>query len=132
MGNGSRSVRFKVKPASYPLIKIQLNSQSENENDQLETEVTFPREFWVTLADNCKDVAHSMGAFSSNKIITALHLMCQSIMSEIEAEDRRMKFREAYESLVDFVFEISDRTDLDKVRKGQMIHDRARRLQLQP
>ena len=61
MGNGNRSVRFKVKPASYPLIKILLNSQGENEDDQLETEVAFPREFWLTLADNCKGVAHSMG-----------------------------------------------------------------------
>ena len=132
MGNGSHSVRFKVKPASYPLIKVLLNSQGENEHDQLETEVTFPREFWVTLADNCRNVAHSMGAFSSTKIVTALNLMCQNIMSEIEAEDRRMKFKDAYESLVDFVFEISGRTDLDKVRKGQLIHDKVRGYQLQP
>lgn len=51
-------------------------------------------------------------------------------VSQIVAEDRRLKYQEAYESLVDFVFEINNRTDLDKVRKGQMIHDRACELKL--
>lgn len=38
--------------------------------------------------------------------------------------------REAYEQFADFVAALSRRADLDKARKGQMIHDRARELQL--
>jgi len=37
--------------------------------------------------------------------------------------------REAYEQFADFVAALSRRDDLDKARKGQMIHDRAVELQ---
>jgi hypothetical protein len=86
----------------------------------------------MNMANSCKEVAGSMGAFTSQNIVSGLNLMHQTILLEIAAEDRRLKYQEAYESLVDFVFEINNRTDLDKVRKGQMIHDRACELKLQP
>ncbi len=127
---GNRSVKLKLEPASYPVIKIHLNAQGENKT--FETEVRFPREFWMNMASSCKKVAGSLGAFTSQNIVSGLNLMHQSILLEIAAEDRRLKYQEAYESLVDFVFEINNRTDLDKVRKGQMIHDRACELRLQP
>ena len=125
---GNRSVKLKLEPASYPLIKVNLNAQGEN--NMFETGVRFPREFWMNMANSCKEVAGSMGAFTSQNIVSGLNLMHQTILLEIAAEDRRLKYQEAYESLVDFVFEINNRTDLDKVRKGQMIHDRACELKL--
>ncbi|MGD8507834.1 MAG: hypothetical protein PVH81_02970 [Syntrophobacterales bacterium] len=127
---GNRSVKLKLEPGSYPVIKIDLNGQDEN--NTLETEVKFPREFWLNMANSCKEVAGSMGAFTSQTIVSGLNLMHQSILLEIAAEDKRLKYQKAYESLVDFVFEINNRTDLDKVRKGQLIHDRACELKLQP
>lgn len=132
MAAGNRSVKFKIKPKSYPLVKFYYEVQNEKENDLLETDVTFPREFWVNLASNCKEVANSMGSFSSQKIVSGLNLMSQKILAEIEAESKRLQYKEAYESLVDFVSEVSNRTDLDKVRIGQLIHDRACKLRLQP
>ena len=126
---GNRSVKLKLEPASYPVIKIHLNAQGEN--NTFETEVRFPREFWLNMANSCKKVAGSLGAFTSQNIVSGLNLMHQSILVEIAAEDRRLKHQEVYESLADFVFEINNRTDLDKVRKGQMIHDRACELKLQ-
>ena len=128
MGVGNRSVKLKLEPASYPLIKVNLNAQGEN--NMFETGVRFPREFWMNMANSCKEVAGSMGAFTSQNIVSGLNLMHQTILLEIAAEDRRLKYQEAYESLVDFVFEINNRTDLDKVRKGQMIHDLACELKL--
>lgn len=125
---GNRSVKLKLEPASYPLIKVHLKAQGEN--NMFETEVRFPREFWLNMANSCKEVAGSMGAFTSQNIVAGLNLMHQTILLEIAAEDRRLQYQEAYESLVDFVFEINNRTDLDKVRKGQMIHDRACELNL--
>jgi hypothetical protein len=132
MAAGNRSVKFKVKPKSYPLVKFYYQVENENGNDLFETDVTFPQEFWLNLASNCREVASSMGAFSSQKIVAGLNFMSQTIMAEIEAESRRLKYQGVYESLADFVFEISSRTDLDKVRIGQLIHERANKLKLQP
>ena len=130
MAAGNRSVKFKVKPKSYPIVKFYYQVQNENENDLFETEVTFPQQFWLNLASICKEVASSMGVFSSQKIMAGLNLMSQTIMGEIEAESRRLKYKGEYESLADFVFEISKRTDLDKVRIGQLIHEKANKLRL--
>jgi len=130
MAAGNRSVKFTVKPKSYPMVKFSYNVQHENENDLFETEVTFPQQFWLNLASICKEVASSMGVFSSQKIMAGLNLMSQTIMGEIEAESRRLKYKGEYESLADFVFEISKRTDLDKVRIGQLIHEKANKLRL--
>lgn len=130
MAGGSRSVKFTVKPKSYPLVKFYYRVKNENENDLFETEVTFPQEFWLNLAGMCKEVANSMGVFSSQKIMSGLNLMSQTIMAEIEAESRRLKYKGEYESLADFVFEISSRTDIDKVRIGQLIHEKANKLRL--
>ena len=58
--------------------------------------------------------------------------MSQRILAEIEAENRRLKFKEAYESLADFIVEVSLRPNLDKVRKAQIIYDRASELKLEP
>jgi hypothetical protein len=40
------------------------------------------------------------------------------------------KRREVFEQFADFIAAVNSRVDLDKVRKGQMIHDRARELGL--
>lgn len=125
------SVKLELKPESYPFIKVHYKQQGEYENDVLETEVSFPKEFWPNLAKACEEIAHNMGAFSSEKVRAALSLMGQSIMDEIKAEVMRLRNKEAYESLADFVAEIASKTDLDKVRKGQMIHEKARALQLE-
>ena len=124
-----RSVEFKIKPASYPLIKIYLKEKQE---DALETEVTFPKEFWIDLANTCKEATTNMGVFNSQKIAAGLNLMSRTILGEIAAEELRIRNKEAYEAFVDFIVETNNRSDLDKVHKGQLIHDRACQLQLQP
>jgi len=96
MAAGNRSVKFKVKPKSYPIVKFYYQVQNENENDSIETDVTFPQEFWVNLAGICKEVASSMGVFSSQKIVAGLNLMSQTIMGKIEAESRRLKYKGVY------------------------------------
>jgi hypothetical protein len=121
----SRLVKFKIKPASYPLMKLYFNEQRENEDNALEAETEFPKEFWINLANTCREVARGMSTFSSQKIVMGL-------MAEVEAEDKRLRNKEVYESFLDFVIEVNSRTDLDKVRKGQMIHDKANKLRLQP
>ncbi len=128
----SSSMRLKIKPTSYPVMEISLKNRSEHEDDLLEIEVTFPKEFWLSLADTLKKGAKGMGAFGSQGVISGLNRMSQRIMAEIKAEDRRLKFKEAYESLADFIVEVSLRPNLDKVRKAQIIYDRASELKLEP
>jgi regulatory protein YycI of two-component signal transduction system YycFG len=127
----SSSMKLKIKPISYPVMEISLENGSEHEDDFLETEVTFPMEFWSSLALTLKGGAKDMGAFGSKRIISELQRMSQRILAEIEAENRRLKFKETYESFTNFVVQINSRTDLDDVRKGQIIHDMAHKLKLE-
>ena len=127
----SQSVRIEIKPSSYPMIKLHGKQQREYENDALETDVSFPKELWMNLARACDEVAHGMDAFSSPKVFWALSLMADKIITKIDAEDRRSQYKESYESFLDFVVEINKRTDLDRVRKAQLIHDKACQIQLQ-
>ena len=128
----SSSMKLKMKPTSYPVMEISLKNRSEHEDDFLETEVTFPMEFWLSLALTLKGGAKGMGAFGSQGVISGLKRMSQRILAEIEAENRRLKFKEAYESLADFIVEVILRPNLDKVRKAQIIYDRASELKLEP
>ena len=127
---GNRSVALNVEAASYPQIKLHVREQHGDKTDELKTEVTFPRELWINLADVCRQMADSMDAFSSGTLKAGLNLMSQKITVEIEAEDNRLRNKEAYETFADAIAQIANRADLDKARKGQMVHDTACRLQL--
>ena len=83
------------------------------------------------LARACDEIAHGMGAFSSPKVREALNLMADRIIAQMDAEDRRLRNKESYESFFDFVVAISNRADLDIVRKAQLIHERAEQIQIQ-
>jgi hypothetical protein len=71
-----------------------------------------------------------MGTFSSKKVRDALSLMAEGILSQIEAEDKRLRYKAAYEDFFDSVVEIYNSKDFDKVRKGQLIHQKAAQLKL--
>lgn len=127
----SSSMKLKIKPISYPVMEVSIKNGSEHEDDFLETEVTFPMEFWSSLALTLKGGVKSMSAFGSQRVISELKRMSQRIFAEIEAENQRLKFKETYESFTNFVVQINSRTDLDDVRKGQIIHDMAHKLKLE-
>ncbi len=128
----SRSMKLKIKPILYPVMEISLKNGSEHEDDLLKTEVALPRESWLGLADSLKEGARGLGAFGSQRIISGLNHISQRILAEVDAENRREQFMETYESFANFVVQISSRTDLDDVRKGQIIHDMALKLKLEP
>ena len=127
----SQFVRIEIRPSLYPMIKLHGKQQRKYEDDALETDVSFPKELWMNLARACDEVAYSMNAFSSQKVQKLLGLMADKIITEIDAEDRRSRYKELYESFFDFVVEINKRTDLERVRKAQLIHDKACQIQLQ-
>lgn len=126
-----QSAKVEIKPSSYPMMKLCWKQQHEYENDEFETDVSLPREFWMHVARACDEIAHGMGAFSSPKVREALNLMADRIIAQMDAEDRRLRNKESYESFFDFVVAISNRADLDRVRKAQLIHERAEQIQIQ-
>ena len=127
----SSSMKLKIKPISYPVMEVSIKNGSEHEDNFFETEVTFPMEFWLSLSLTLKGGAKDMGAFGSQRVISELKRMSQRILAEIEAENQRLKFKETYESFANFVVQINSRTDLDDVRKGQIIHNMAHKLKLE-
>jgi hypothetical protein len=127
----SMAVGIEIRPKLYPMIKIHGKEQSEYGRDALETDVSFPRELWENIAKTCDEIAHGMGAFNSPKVRKTLTLMADRIMAEIDAEARRLRYKESYESFLDLVEAISNRADLDRVQKGQLIHEKACQIQLQ-
>ncbi|MGD8915897.1 MAG: hypothetical protein PVH35_04810 [Syntrophobacterales bacterium] len=121
-------IMLEINPERYPEMELTFNEITEHEDKLLETKVTFPKEFWLNLADTLKQVGY-YGEDEPTK--QGFNFISQRIMAEIEAENRRVKFKEAYESFADFIVEINKRTDLDNVRKAQMIHDMACQLKLE-
>jgi CheY-like chemotaxis protein len=120
------SMELIANPSFYPSVKVMWTEAGAQEI--CEATAPFNKEVWLTLATECRDRAAAIDA--SQKMISCLNLMADLIMSEINAEEKRERNREAYDSFADFITEINARTDLDKTRKAQMIHDRAYQLKM--
>jgi hypothetical protein len=97
----------------------------------VEATAALDKGVWLHLATACKERAPQIDAFASQEATSVWGLIADSIMREIRGEEKRARNREAYQSFGNFVAEISRRTDLDKIRKAQMIHDHACGLKLQ-
>ena len=122
-----RFIMLEINPELYPEMELSFNEISEHEDKLLETKVAFPKEFWLNLADTLKQVGYDV----DDSAREGFNFISKKIMSEVEAENRRLKFKEAYESFADFIIEINKRTELDNVRKAQMIHDMAHQMKLE-
>ncbi len=123
-----RSVKFEVEPSSYPMVKLYCRSQSED--DDLEISVPLSRELWIHTARACEQIISGMDASSARKVNEALSLMAERILFEIQAEDKRLRYKATYEDFFDSVIEIYSRKDFDNARKGQMIHEVAGQVKL--
>ena len=66
------------------------------------------------------------------KLLTALNLVSQIITFEVALQKLSLVDRQIYGSLFHTAKEILARTDLDKIRKGQIIHDLAAHLDFNP
>jgi CheY-like chemotaxis protein len=120
------SVELVANPSFYPVVKMMWKEAGAQEI--FEATTPLDKEVWLKVATECRNRAGAIDA--SQKLVSCLNLIADMIMSEINAEDRRERNREAYNSFADFIAEIDARTDLDKTRKAQMIHDRAHQLKI--
>ena len=126
MGDEKGSMELIVNPNSYPVVKVMWKEDGAQEI--FETTTPFNKEVWLKFAIECRNRAAAIGA--SQKMISCLNFAADMIMSQINSEERRERSRETYDSFADFIGEINARTDLDKTRKAQMIHDRAYQLKI--
>lgn len=131
-GKGVRSTGFMelvVRPDLYPMVKL-VWRQATSQDRSFEATAPLPKEAWLNLARGCRERAAQIDAFASQELRSVWILLADSIKHEIHREERRERNRETYDSFGDFVAEISSRTDLDRMRKAQMIHDKAAELEL--
>lgn len=120
------SIELIANPNTYPVMKVMWREAGAA--DIFEATTPLNKEVWLKLATECRSRATAMDA--SQKMIACLNLIADMIVSEIHSEERRERNREAYNLFADFIAEINARTDLDKTRKAQMIHDRAHQLKI--
>jgi CheY-like chemotaxis protein len=120
------SMELIANPSFYPVMKVMWREAGAQ--DIFEATTPLNKELWIELATECRNRAAAIDV--SQKMITCLNLVADMIMSEINSEDRRERNREAYNLFADFIAEIATRTDLDKTRKAQMIHERAHQLKI--
>jgi CheY-like chemotaxis protein len=130
MAEEKRSVEVTLTPKLYPTVKVLVKDNSLQEGTIFEAASPLHKELWLNLARDCKNHASQMDVSASQELASVLILFADSIMSEIHAEEKRERNRDAYQAFADFVAEINSRSDLDNVRKAQMIHDRAGELKL--
>jgi CheY-like chemotaxis protein len=124
-----KSVELMINPGLYPAVKIVLN-EPISEHEAFEATAPLHKEVWLHVARECKERAAAMDVLASQKLVSSLNSLADSIFDQVNAEDKRERNREAYEFFADFVAEINGRTDLDKIRKAQLIHDKASELHL--
>jgi hypothetical protein len=125
MEQEKRCVDLLVSPDAYPTAKLLVRKELGSDAEISVNQVSFHREMWRTLAKYCKQrVAHA-DISSSQELVVSLNAVADAIMSEVSADEKRERNRDTYQAFADFVAEINARTDLDTVRKAQMIHDRA-------
>ena len=129
MADEKKSVELMINPGLYPAVKIVLNEPA-SEHDIFEATAPLHKEVWLHVAKECKERAAAMDVFASQRLVSGLNTLADLIFNEVNAEEKRERNREAYQSFADFVAEINSRTDLDKIRKAQLIHDKASELHL--
>jgi hypothetical protein len=130
MERGARSIGLFIHPASYPFARLVWAERIRDEGDRLGRRISLNRDFWNDLADICKKASGKIDDAAPQTLAIALSVISSMIMEEVQREDRREKNRETYESFLGFVVETMNRVDLDKVRKAQVIHDKASLLQI--
>jgi hypothetical protein len=130
MERGARSIGLFIHPASYPFARLVWAERIRDEGDKFGRRISLDRDFWNDLADICKKASGKTDDIASQTLAIALSVISSMIMEEMQSEERREKNRETYESFLSFVVEIMNRADLDKVRKAQIIHDKASLVQI--
>jgi hypothetical protein len=122
-------VEVVLRPQLYPVVTL-IWKEASSQDRSFEASIPLCKEAWLDLAKTWKEWAAQIDACASWESMSAWNSAADLIMSEVRAEERRERNREAYEAFGDFVASVSNRTGLDNIRQAQMIHDKASELEL--
>ncbi|MGE5312201.1 MAG: hypothetical protein ACM3MN_10710, partial [Nitrospirota bacterium] len=123
------SIELVIDPCVYPVAKL-VWAEATSQNGVFQATIPLRREAWGDIANYCREQAERLQVLGPDDLAITWNRLAEFIMSEITAEEKRQKNREAYASFADFVATISARTNIDKARRAQMIHDKACQLKL--
>jgi hypothetical protein len=130
MKRSARSIGVMIHPASYPLARLVWAEQIRDEDDKFGRTVSLDRDFWLEFSRICKHAAARIADSPSETLAIALTVISSMITDGIDSEVKREKNSAMYASFLDFSLSVMRRTDIDRARKGQIIHDRASLIKL--
>ena len=113
----------------YPVARL-VWAEATSQDGVFEATIPLRRKAWLNVANYCKKRAAQLEVLGPDESANTWNSVAEFILGEIAAVEKRQKNREVYGSLADFVTAVSARTDIDKTRKAQMIHDKACQLKL--
>jgi len=123
------SIRLVIDPCGYPVARL-VWAEAAGKDEAFQATIPLRKKEWLHVANYCRKRAEQLAAFGPDDLASTWHKIAEFITSEITADEKRQRNRELYGSFADFVAAINARTDIDKARKAQMIHERACRLRV--
>jgi hypothetical protein len=123
------SVQLVIDPYVYPVARL-VWAEATAQDEIFQAAIPLRREVWLNVANYCKRQAEHFEALGQDKLANTWNRVADFILGEIAADEKRHRNRELYGSFADFVATINARTDIDKARKAQMIHDKACQLKV--
>ncbi len=126
------AAKIKLDPTSYPFVQLIWEEPGEREPSGFEEQVLFPKEWWMSLVTTTEVIVDEMDTEidGNRKLAEIFKLVSDRITAEVEAEEKRIRYKDSNESFADYISKISQREDMDNARKAQMIHDAALKLAL--
>jgi hypothetical protein len=118
-----------IEPHVYPVARV-VWADAASQDELFQATIPLGKEIWLDIARYCKQCAEQLAVHGQGEAANRWNRALDLIMVEISAGDKRQKNRDVYSSFADFVGMINTRTDIDKARKAQMIHEKACQLKL--
>lgn len=122
-------IQLVIDPSAYPVAKLGW-AKATSQDGEFEATIPLRREVWLDVAKYCKQRAERIDVSGPHELANTWNRAAELIMSEITADEKRQRNRDVYGSFADFVAAISAKSDIDKARRAQIIHEKACQLKL--
>jgi hypothetical protein len=123
------SIELVIDPHVYPVARV-VWAEAMSHDEFFQATVPLRKQVWLDVADYCSKQADHIELLGPEQSANIWKRVAEFIIGEITADEKRQRNREVYGSFADFVATINARTDIDKARKAQMIHEKACQLKL--
>jgi len=123
------SIQLMIDPRGYPVARL-VWAQAAFQDELSQATIPLRKEVWLDVAGYCQQHAERLEVLGQGELAETCRRVADLIMDEITADEKRQRNRDIYASFADFISTISVRTDIDKARKAQIIHDKACQLKL--